>query len=264
MFFSLSKVFWMAAAPSNLMVFAIVIGVALLWTRHRRLGRWLLTATAVVAVGIAVTPWPRQALIVLEDRFPLPVLPDRVDGIVVLAGMVDLTTSEARGAPALTDAIERVLVGAELAARYPEARLVFTGGSGNLFRPDLSESLVIRPVFAQLGVGERVLYEGRSRNTFENAELTAELVDPKPDEVWVVVTSAFHMPRAVGCFRAVGWQVIPYPADHRTDGDANWWPPQIAFGTNLRHLDFAAHEWIGLVAYRLTGRSDALFPRPDG
>jgi uncharacterized SAM-binding protein YcdF (DUF218 family) len=157
-----------------------------------------------------------------------------------------------------------VFVGADLATRYPDARLVFTGGSGNLFRPDLSESRVIRPVFAQLGVGERVLYEGRSRNTFENAELTAELVDPKPDEVWVVVTSAFHMPRAVGCFRSVGWQVIPYPADHRTDGDANWWPPQIAFGANLRHLDLAAHEWLGLVAYRLTGRSNALFPRPDG
>ncbi len=264
MFFSLSKVVWMVTAPFNLMVLALLIGVVLLWTRRRRLGRWLLTATGLAAVLIAVTPWPERALIVLEDRFPRPELPERVDGIVVLAGMVDLTTSEGRGVPALNHAIERVLVGAELAARHPEARLVFTGGSGNLFRPDLSESLVIRPVFAQLGVGDRVLYEGRSRNTFENAALTAELVDPQPGEVWVVVTSAFHLPRTVGCFRRVGWPVIPYPADYRTDGVTAWWPPAIAFGGNLRNLDLAAHEWLGLVAYRLTGRSDALFPRADG
>lgn len=264
MFFTLSKLFWMLAAPSNVLFLAVVVGVVLAWTRWRKGGLWLLTATAAIAVVTAMTPLPKMAMVALENRFPVPALPEQVDGIVILSGMVELETSQARGRPALNGAIERVIVGAELAHRFPQARIVFTGGSGSINRPDLSESRTIRPVLAQLGLGNRVTYEGAARNTFQNARLTADLVDPQPGEVWVVVTSAFHMPRAVGAFRSVGWPVIPYPVDHRTDGRVDWWPPWITFGLGLTRLDFAVHEWLGLLAYWLTGRSDALFPGPDG
>ena len=80
----------------------------------------------------------------------------------------------------------------------------------------------------------------------------------------MLVTSAFHMPRAVGCFRAVGWDVVPYPADFRTDAQAHWWPPQVAFARGLQTLDFFVHEWVGMLAYWWTGRAAALFPGPDG
>ena len=265
MFFFVSKVLWSVFKPANLFLLALCLGAVLLLTRWRRLGAGIVLATALAALVIAATPLPRIMLIALEDRFPVPrALPDTVDGIVVLAGMVDLLTSEGRERTAFNGRIERIIVGAELAERYPEARLVFTGGSGLLGRQDLLETTFVRPFVDQLGVGgDRIAYESRSRTTFENATQTVALVDPEPDETWVLVTSALHMPRAMGCFRQVGWTVIPYPVDHLTNGSALWWPPPFDLARGLSDLNAASREWVGLVAYWITGRSDALFPGPD-
>jgi uncharacterized SAM-binding protein YcdF (DUF218 family) len=104
----------------------------------------------------------------------------------------------------------------------------------------------------------------RSRTTAEDAHYSAALLQPKPDERWLLITAAMHMPRAVGCFRATGFQVQPYPLEFMTRGRSG---PFALFATGssaLIQLDRAAKEWIGLVAYRLRGKTDALFPGPKG
>ena len=187
-------------------------------------------------------------------------MPDRVDGIVVLGGVVDQFLSEARGQTVIGGAVERITVSARLARQYPDARIVYSGGSGALGRQELKEASYVKPVFAQLGVtSSRLIIEDQSRNTAENATLTKELVKPAPEETWILVTSAFHMPRALGVFRRAGWSVIPYPVDYSTEPDQGFrltgslMAGFISFGVSLR-------EWIGLVAYRLTDRTDAFFP----
>lgn len=269
--FTLYKVFWDVVAPSNLFVLVLVLSVVLLWTRWRRLGQGLLVVLAVFALVVSVLPvgvWLAQPL---EDRFPQPTrLPERVDGIVVLGGAGQPSISRARGQPALNARAERLIAAASLARSFPQARLVFTGGSGRPFRQDKEdkEAQVARVVFEQLGLGPdidsgRLLFEEESRNTFENVIYARRLAKPQPGEVWILVTSAIHMPRAMGCFRRAGWPVVAYPVDYTTAG-----PVGLALGFNftggLSGLVDGLKEWIGLLVYRVLGRTTTLFPEPAG
>ena len=105
------------------------------------------------------------------------------------------------------------------------------------------------------------MLETRSRNTEENAVFTKELVQPKPGERWLLVTSAQHMPRAIGCFRRAGFPVEAYPVDWHTRRALRLAPMETLSG-GLGRLDNAVHEWIGLVSYWLTGRTSELLPGP--
>ena len=122
---------------------------------------------------------------------------------------------------------------------------------------------MVGALFESLGVPPgRITLENRSRNTAENAAYSKALAAPKPGERWLLVTSAAHMPRAIGAFREAGFPVEAYPVDYQTNG---WQDLRAVFGSlsgGLRQMDTALHEWIGLVAYRLTGKSSALLPGP--
>lgn len=265
MFFEASKILWELVAPANVLVVALVAGSALLWTRRRRAGRWIVTACALLAVAVATVPAGRWMVAVLEDRFPVPSeLPSRVDGIIVLGGGTVLPRiSSARKQTVAGGAVARVLRAAELAERYPRARVLFTAGSGSLRTPELKEADHVAPLMADLGVGpDRLLLENRSRNTHENAAFGRDVAAPAAGETWILVTSAFHMPRAVGCFRAVGWTVVAYPVGFLTEGRDQSMALGFDLQAGLRWLSLGLHEWLGLVAYRLAGHTDALLPGP--
>ena len=185
-------------------------------------------------------------------------------GIVVLGGALDADLGLARGQPTLTEAAARLTSGVALALRYPQARLVFTGGSANLDASTAAdEAGSVRDLWLSLGVPlERTTFEAKSRNTYENATMTRAIVHPKPGERWLLVSSAAHMPRSMGIFRHVGWDLTAYPVDYRTFGDARDDKPTTLALDSLRRLDTALHEWVGLVAYRITGKTDTLFPAP--
>lgn len=262
MTFAFSKIFWLFAQPANLLLALLLLGLLLGFTPWRRLGRWL---TAVVALGflvIAVVPLGDWLMQTLEQRFPAPAtLPDQVDGIVVLGGAVGVAITVEYGRPALNGHAERMTEFVAMARKYPQAKLVFTGGSGTLLGDDkITEADVARFLFETIGPApDRVIYESESRNTFENAVKTKSLVGPKDGETWLLITSAFHMPRAVGVFRKAGWEVQPYPVDYKSMRR-----PRMRFSLagGLNMLHFAMHEWIGMIAYRLLGRMDEVFPAP--
>ena len=259
MLFVLAKFVWALLRPSSVLLLLCVFGTLL----HRR--RWGFRALILGVSGfvaVAVIPVDRWLMAPLEERFPRMPAPAHVDGIIVLGGGVDTARTLEHGIPALTAAAERMTAFAGLSRRYPEARLVFTGGSGALFENGLTEAEVARMLFTELGIPPaRVVYEDQSRTTFENAVLTRRLVNPQPGEVWLLVTSANHMPRAVGVFRHVGWPVMPWPVAYKTPpmGDDIQFGP---LGDHLVGVDLAVHEWAGLVAYYVTGRTETLFPAP--
>jgi uncharacterized SAM-binding protein YcdF (DUF218 family) len=203
----------------------------------------------------------------LEQRFPVPDLSGvPPTGFVILGGALETRISAARGEASLNEAAERVTIVAELVRRFPRARFVFTGGVADLLqlRSDVTEAAVARCLFESFGVlAERIVYEDRSRDTFENAVFTRSLVKPQPGETWVLVTSAHHMPRAIGSFRAAGFPVTAYPVDFRTAGWSDALVPFYSASQGLRRADVALREWIGLVAYRLEGRTASLFPGVD-
>jgi uncharacterized SAM-binding protein YcdF (DUF218 family) len=259
MLFILSKLAWAVLRPSVLFLLAILIGV---WLRGR-LRRLLLTLGVTFYVVVLLLPVDQVVLRPLEDRFARPGPPPaQVDGILVLGGAVDEALTQDRGIPSLNQHAERMTEAVALARRYPHARVVFTGGSGRFAAPGTSEADVARMLFTELGLDPaRVTYENASRNTWENAVLTRAAVAPAPGETWLLVTSAFHMPRSVGIFRRIGWAVTPWPVGYKTGRSTRTWY-DATLTDRLEHVDFGVHEWVGLIAYRLLNRTDALFPSP--
>jgi uncharacterized SAM-binding protein YcdF (DUF218 family) len=263
MFFYLSKILWFFAEPGNALLLALVIGLFLTFTRFKKLGRSVVTLVVVAALVITFVPFGNWMRIALEDRFPPQDLSlQSVDGIIVLGGVISPQLSAARETLAIGGAVERITESAALARANPSAKLIFTGGTGSLTQTDLREADYVVSLYETLGVRPpQLLIDRDARNTWENANNARGLVSPGPYERWVLVTSAFHMPRAVGVFRAQGWEVIPYPVDYSTNPNAKTKSP-MSFTTGLGSLYGAIHEWIGLIAYWLNGKSDAAFPRP--
>jgi uncharacterized SAM-binding protein YcdF (DUF218 family) len=259
-----SKILGWVAAPESVLLIILVIGSVLMWTNWRRAGRLMTAFATLCFVLIASLPLGVWMLLPLEDRFagPQP-LPDAVDGIIVLGGSSSLSLSIARNQVVLNGNAERLTMFATLARRYPEARLVFTGGSNSLLaRPEREADIALR-LFTELGLDPaRVRLERQSRNTWENAVNTHQLVKPKALETWLLITSARHIPRAMGSFRKAGWRVTPVPVDYRTTGRVGRFLHWNLFA-GLKTLRLALHEWIGLAVYRALDRSNAVFPAPD-
>ncbi len=263
MFFFLAKTFGFAAHLPHLLLEIALVGVALMWTRWARAGRWLATGGVLALAVAGFTPFSALLVRPLEDRFPRPDLSVAPTGIIVLGGAVDEGVTRRRGLPALNDAAERMTEAVALARRFPDARLVFAGGSGRFTPLETTESDVARQFFLAQGVpAARMTFENQSRDTWENAAFTRALVQSKPGETWLLVTSAMHMPRSVGIFRQVGFPVTAYPVDYRTGGGLGDFVGLRRMGQSINDLDAASHEWIGLFAYYLTGKSTALFPAP--
>lgn len=263
MFFYVSKILWMLAQPSNLLLLLVVSGTLALLLGRRKLAAWLLCPTAGALALIGLLPVGDWLALPLENRFPaLAEPPGRVDGIVVLGGAVDLEVADGRGLVAFREGAERITTMIALARRYPDARVVYTGGQSWVLNTENSEAGVVRTFARQQGLAPgRVVFEDRARNTYQNAMYAKPLAAPQPGDQWLLVTSAAHMPRSVGVFRQLGWPVIAYPVDHRTPGEIRLWA---GFDTAERLVEFdqAVKAWVGLLAYWLSGRTDALLPAP--
>lgn len=264
MFFPLSKILGFFAIPSNLAISIGLLGLLLLPTRFARAGRALAFASLIVLAILGLSPVGNALMIPLEDRFPRwDATRGAPDGIIVLGGAISPDVSAARDEVALNEAAERLTVAAELARRYPAARIVFSGGSGALIYDEGAEAPFALRLLENLGIPRaRILLEDRSRNTVENAIFSKALIQPEPGERWLLVTSAHHLPRAIGVFRKMGFPVEPYAVDWRTRGAADALRPFATLGDGLRRSDTAVREWVGLAVYWLTGRSSALFPGP--
>lgn len=264
--FIVSKVLWALVDPANAVVLALS---AAYWLTGRRsaasrgFGRGLVAVSAVFLLATATTPLSDLLATPLEERFAPPdALPDDPAGVIVLGGAVSPPLSRARGQPALNAAADRLAAFAELARRYPNARLIASGGSGLLLNQSDREDMATAAALAQMGLDPaRVIFESQSRNTWENARFSRDLMTAEDGRAWILVTSAFHTPRAMGVFRKLGLEPIAYPVDYRTRGYGEPWL-RADLAANLDVLSTAAREWVGLAAYFAAGRLDEFFPRP--
>ncbi len=264
MFFILSKFLGFVALPSNLLIEIGIVGLLLLFTQYRRLASWLVVTSIVLTAVVGWSPLGNILILPLEQRFPAwDSSRGPPDGLVVLGGAITPDVSAARGAVALNEAAERITAAAELARRYPDARIIYSGGSAAVLGDRIAEAPFAVRELEALGVAhDRITAEEQSRNTIENAVFSRLLAQPKPGERWLLITSAYHMPRAIAAFRAAGFTVEAYPVDWRTRGPIDAARPFGALSEGLRRTDEAAHEWFGLLGYRLTGKTNELFPAP--
>lgn len=267
MFFILSKTVGVLTVPSNLLGILALLGVILLCTRWTRAGRRILVACLALFLVAGLLPLGMGLTAALEGRFPGWAGTAVPDGIVVLGGPIKPNQSMARGTIELGPGAERLTATPALARRFPNARIVYSGGVASLTGSGLPEGQFALQLLESFGIPrERITIEDRARNTAENASYTKALVNPKPGERWLLVTSAAHMPRAVGAFRKVDFPVEAYPVDWQTSAAPRpWWRWLVPGLSPLRGwvaLDDAAKEWAGLLAYRLSGRTSELLPGP--
>ncbi|MCE8519209.1 YdcF family protein [Ruegeria pomeroyi] len=256
-FFVLAK---LAGAALRLETWLLGLAVLAFWAglrRQVRLQQRALGALVLAILGIGVLPLGDLMMRPFETGFPVVADPGPLDGIILLGGGEDLSASRRSGQGELGEGGDRYLTALALARRYPEARVLFAGGSGRLrdvAGATFSEAGIARRIFLDQGIApERMLFEDRSRNTAENARLGHALAAPGPGERWALVTSAFHMPRALRSFAAAGWEgVVPVPADFRTRAwaDGLGWN----FHRNLGMMNAALREAVGRLAYAVTGR----------
>ena len=257
LFFIASKVIWGVLRPDAWVVFGAGLTLLALWCGWGRVGRFSAVLTFAFVLLMTVVPVGDLLLHRLEVQYPpTPPLP-AVTGIIVLGGGEEAWLSRRWDQVIFNEGAERFTAALALARQHPQARVIFTGGSGTLRNVSQSTELnafVATRFFTESGLDiARLSVEGASRNTAENATLTHALINPQSDEVWVLVTSAFHMPRAMNSFRAAGWTgLVPWPVDYRArdlDVGLGW-----NFARNLEVLNTAVREYIGLLAYRATGR----------
>ncbi len=264
MYFITSKILWLIVAPSSFLIILLCLAVLLAFLRRFRAASILGGVVTLSLAILSFSPVAERVALSLEQRFPAYKDDGRpIKGVIVLGGGLNLASSVTQGRLVLGAAGDRLVAMADLARRYPDATIIFTGGSGYLFGSSGSEADVIEKNLIHLGIApNRILFERASRNTYENAVMTKAMVQPAGGEHWLLVTSALHMPRAMGLFRAAGFELEAYPVDWRTAPDFNGMLSDEPASSRLRLFDLAIREWVGLFAARFTGQSRELFPAP--
>lgn len=267
MFFYLTKILGLLAMPSTLAVLATAAG---LWLAGRdgaaRAGRRLIAAGLAALLVAGFLPLGNALLWPLEERFSAQKdadLQGPYAGIILLGGFEDGWVSSGRGQLTVNESAERLIEGLRLARLRPEAKVIFSGGVAQVWQPGAGALEPLRRTLLESGIGaDRIVLEGASRNTAENAAFTKAMLNPEPGARYLLVTSAYHMPRAMGLFRKAGFDVEAYPVDYRLKdaGDLLRLFDRIPAG--LQRTDLAAGEWLGLFAYWTTGRIDSLWPAP--
>jgi uncharacterized SAM-binding protein YcdF (DUF218 family) len=265
MYFYLSKTLGDLAVPSNF-ILLLTLGGLLLWrSRFDRFGRRLTVIGVILFLLAGFLPLGTLLLVPLENRFPSwDETHGPPAGIVVLGGVVNTYISLLRHDISLDSAAGRLIAAVELQRRYPGLRVVFSGGNSNLLFKGRSESDFASRFLENLGVpGGQIEVDNAARNTTENAVNAKKIANPKPGEHWLLVTSALHMPRAIGLFRAAGFPIEAYPVDYKTGGWRDLQAlPSLSLLGGFARLDGATHEWEGLAIDWLTGRTTSLFPGP--
>ena len=250
MFIVLSKLLSWFVEPLHWLLLVQVFALWLVWRNRYRAATW--SVALAIALCLVINDLPVGSMLIrpLERAFVFPAsLPAKLDGILVLGGAEEYGLTEAHGKPQLNSEAERLTEFVSLARRHPEAMLVFSGGTARV-NIKTSPADVAKRFFEQQGLDPaRVVFERASGNTYESAVFTRELVRPREGQSWVLITSASHMPRAYGVFRKAGWQLIPYPVSYSALPDLTCCD---ARGYDIFRV--AIREWIGIGAYRLTGK----------
>ena len=261
LFFVASKLIWAVISPDSLIVLLGIGAWLSLMFGWQKMSRRLLSVCALLLLLVGFLPLGEWLIAPLENRFAAnTALPEEANGIIVLGGAISPTHSQIWNQVELGGAADRLTNFLYLAKLYPTAQLVFTGGSGSVTQQQFKEAEFAQFLFEQLGVTEQaIIYESESRNTFENAQNSKQLLSPSAEQNWILITSAFHMPRSVGVFCQHEWAVTPYPVDHYSK-KGNLLRINFNFAENLSTLGTAVREWVGLITYRVTGRTDQFLP----
>ncbi len=258
-----SRIIWMLIQPSNLIFILMLVSLILIWKGRRKMGLPVLTVCVAFYSLVMFGPLTSWLLVPLEKRFSVytnDITHGPYSGIIILAGAERIRNSSYHNQVILNGGAERLIEAAKLARLFPDLPIIFCGGGR--IEGMMTEGEIAQKFFIEAGIDlNRVRFDDISYNTYTNAIEAKKLIEKDETDTWLLVTSAFHMPRAVGSYRNAGITIQPYPVDYRTELSPSLSSKPNA-GRNFYELDFAVHEWVGLLTYYISGRNDILYPAP--
>jgi uncharacterized SAM-binding protein YcdF (DUF218 family) len=263
MFVYLTKIVWALLSPLSLTLILSALGLVLVAFGFRRTGLASGTLGLLILAISTCTNLGEVLIAPLENRFKPIEEPSHIDGIIVLGGGMDQAVNTVRKGWELKYSGDRFVEALRLALRHPEAKLLLSGGVAVTYGGQEAEAESAARFYRAFGISdERLIRESNSRNTEENAQFSLQLATPKPGETWLLVTSAFHMPRSIALFRRAGFEVIAWPADYMSAGEPSFAITLGDASDKLVTTNLAVREWAGLLGYWLAGKIDDPFPAP--
>ena len=259
MSFYLSKILWLIINPFNILIFLLLITIFFLFLKKNKLTYFFLSLFLIVLVSFGIFPVGKYLIYKLEKNYHNAIiLPDKVDGLLILGGATNPFLSDEFNQINLNGSVERLVESITLIKKYTEAKIIFTGGSGSINKPKMDHARIAKQFFVQIGLDtDKIIFENKSRNTYENVLYSKNIAKPKKNEKWIVITSAFHMNRAIFIGEKNDWTLIPYAVDF-THPKKFKFKPNLSLLNNLNQMQRGSHEWIGLMAYYLMGRTSRI------
>jgi len=260
MTFYLSKFLWYLFNPFNCIIFLLILSVILNFLKLLKFSKIILYFAFFLFFITGALPTGSYLLYLLEKNYHNKVnLPENVDGILILSGATSPFLTKEYDQISLNGSVERLTESIQLMKKYPKAKVFFAGGSGYIEYPDLNHSDVAKKFYESLDVNTKnIFFDKTSRNTYENIVFAKKKFNPNKDEKWVLVTSAFHLKRAINVGEQLGWEFIPYATDYKLPKKFRWKLSFNFFG-NLSSFQRSSHEWVGIISYYLMGRSSKIF-----
>ena len=260
MTFYLSKFLWYFFNPFNCIILLFFLSVILNFLKFLRLSKIILYFTFLLFFITGALPTGSYLLYLLEKNYHNKVnLPEKVEGILILSGATSPFLTKEYDQIALNGSVERLTESIQLIKKYPKAKVFFAGGTGSIQYPDLSHSDVAKKFYESLDVNTKnIFFDKKSRNTYENIVFAKKKFNPNINEKWILVTSAFHLKRAISVGEKLGWELIPYATDYKLPKKFKW-KLSFDFFNNLGSLQHSSHEWVGIISYYLMGRSSKIF-----
>ena len=260
MTFLLSKILWILFAPFNLILLLIILASIFSFFKFILCSRIFYLTALLFFLTTGIIPSGAFLMYQLERDFYNQVsLPKTIDGILILSGATNPYLTKVHNQVSINSNGERLIESIILIKEYPKAKVIFSGGSGFILDYEFTHSEAAKIFYQNLGIDlNRINFEDQSRNTYENILFSKNIANPKVDENWVLVTSAFHLKRSINISEKISWNLIPYPTDFNQPIKFNW-----KFDYNLlNNLVFfrnASHEWLGIIVYYFLGRTSKIF-----
>ncbi len=260
MSFYLSKILWLIFNPFNIILFLVFFGFICQLIFKNIFHKLFYFFALVVFIIVAVIPTGKFMIYNLEKNFHTSTtIPIQIDGILILSGATSPRLSKEYNQIHLNGSVERLTESIQLIRKYPKAKVIFSGGSGSIYDQKLTHADVAREFFKQMGVDtSKIIFESKSRNTYENILYSKKIINPVSNENWLVVTSAFHMTRVINIGEQLNWMFIPYAVDFNSSRIFSWRLSLNLLG-NINKLQLASHEWLGLITYYLMGRTSKIY-----
>mgnify|MGYP001416729970 FL=1 len=257
MSFYLSKILWLIVNPFNIFIFITLFTMFLYFINFRRLSLIIYLINFIFIALISFLPIGSYLTYIIEKEFHTNTkFPEQVDGILILGGATNPLLFKEFDQISLNGSAERLVESVMIIRKFEKAKVIFSGGSGIVNRSDLGHSQVAKLFYKKIGVDiNKIFFEDKSRNTYENIIYSKKIAKPKKNENWLLITSAFHMKRALLIAEKNNWKLIPYAVDFKNVKEFKV-IPNLNLLSNLNSFQSGLHEWLGLVSYYLMGRTD--------